>query len=72
MIGMKNLLVWLLCVAVAAPGCTHLQLKRSTVFTRNSLAELRYTHILDNLAMMVANPAAVPNPVVISGGVVQV
>jgi hypothetical protein len=72
MIGMKKLLVWLLCVAVAAPGCTHLQLKRSTAFTRNSLAELRYTHILDNLALMVANPAAVPNPVVISGGVVQV
>lgn len=55
-----------------ASGCTHNQLKRSTGFTRESLSDLRYTHILDNLAMMVRNPAAVPNPVVISGGVVQV
>ena len=55
-----------------ASGCTHNQLKRSTGFTRESLSDLRYTHILENLAMMVRNPAAVPNPVVISGGVVQV
>lgn len=69
---MKTLPVALLCLAVAAPGCTHNQLKRSTGFTRESLSDLRYTHILDNLAMMVRNPAAIPNPVVISGGVVQV
>ena len=36
------------------------------------MSDLRYRHILDNLAMMVRNPATVPNPVAINGGVVQI
>lgn len=36
------------------------------------MSDLRYMHILDNLAMMVRNPATVPNPVAINGGVVQI
>jgi hypothetical protein len=36
------------------------------------MSDLRYKHILDNLAMMVRNPATVPNPVAINGGVVQI
>ncbi|RLS34921.1 MAG: hypothetical protein DWH79_03165 [Planctomycetota bacterium] len=70
---MKTTLVLIACLAAAAgPGCTHNQLKRSTTFTQRSMSDLRFKHMLDNLALMVRNPAAVPNPVVISGGVVQV
>jgi hypothetical protein len=36
------------------------------------MSDLRYRHVLDNLAMMVRNPATVPNPVAINGGVVQI
>ena len=36
------------------------------------MSDLRYKHILDNLAMMVRNPATVPNPVAINGGVVSI
>jgi len=55
-----------------ACGCTYNQLRRSTNQTQESMSDLRYRHILDNLAMMVRNPATVPNPVAINGGVVQV
>jgi hypothetical protein len=53
-------------------GCTHDQLRRSTSQTQASMSDLRYKHVLDNLAMMVRNPASVPNPVAINGGVVQI
>ena len=55
-----------------ACGCTNNQLLRSTSQTQKSMSDLRYKHILDNLAMMVRNPATVPNPVAINGGVVQI
>jgi len=57
---------------VLACGCTHEQLRRSTSLTQESMSDLRYKHLLDNLAMMVRNPATVPNPVAINGGVVQI
>jgi hypothetical protein len=47
-------------------------LKRSTNQTQQTMSDLRYKHVLDNLAMMVRNPATVPNPVAINGGVVQI
>ena len=70
---MNRTTVLITCLAaLTAPGCTHLQLKRSTALTQRSMSDLRFKHMLDNLALMVSNPAGVPNPVVISGGVVQV
>jgi hypothetical protein len=59
-------------VLLLACGCTHDQLRRSTNRTQESMSDLRYKHLLDNLAMMVRNPATVPNPVAINGGVVQI
>src|SRR3974377_1036351 len=59
-------------VLLLACGCTHDQLRRSTSRTQQSMSDLRYKHILDNLAMMVRNPAAVPNPGGINGGVVSI
>jgi hypothetical protein len=70
---MNKSVVLIACLAaVSAPGCTHIQLKRSTALTQRSMSDLRFKHMLDNLALMVHNPAGVPNPVVVSGGVVQV
>jgi hypothetical protein len=66
--------IWLMAamIPVLAGGCTHHQLRRSTNHTQQTMSDLRYKHVLDNLAMMVRNPAAVPNPVAINGGVVQI
>ena len=59
-------------VLVLACGCTSNQLRRSTNQSQQTMSDLRYKHLLDNLAMMVRNPATVPNPVAINGGVVQI
>ena len=65
--------IWMVIPLLALScGCTHDQLRRSTSQTQASMSDLRYKHILDNLAMMVRNPATVPNPVAINGGVVQI
>src|SRR5271166_6663094 len=69
---MKRFCVILALLPVLSTGCTHNQLRRSTSMTQASMSDLRYKHILDNLAMMVRNPATVPNPVAINGGVVQI
>jgi len=68
----KRFCVILTVIPVLACGCTHRQLRRSTNQTQQTMSDLRYKHILDNLAMMVRNPATVPNPVAINGGVVQI
>jgi len=68
----KRFGVILALIPVLACGCTHKQLRRSTNQTQQTMSDLRYKHILDNLAMMVRNPATVPNPVAINGGVVQI
>jgi hypothetical protein len=61
-----------LALAILASGCTHNQLIRSTNVTQMTMADLRFKHILDNVAMFVRNPAALPNPVAITAGVVQI
>src|SRR4051795_12865511 len=63
---------WAIPLLLLSSGCTNHQLQRSTNLTQQSMSDLRYKHILDNLAMMVRNPATVPNPVAINGGVVQI
>jgi hypothetical protein len=67
-----RLILTVIPVLALACGCTHDQLRRSTSQTQDTMSDLRYKHILDNLAMMVRNPATVPNPVAINGGVVQI
>jgi len=68
----KRFCVIVTVIPMLACGCTHKQLLRSTNQTQQTMSDLRYKHILDNLAMMVRNPATVPNPVAINGGVVQI
>ena len=71
---MRSIRSWIVpaALAVLACGCTHDQLRRSTSNTEQTMADLRYQGILNNLAMMAHNPAALPNPVAVSSGVVQI
>jgi hypothetical protein len=54
-------------------GCTtHLSLRNNTVRTTDTLTDLNYRQILDNLAMFSANAAAMPSIAVINAGTVTV
>lgn len=65
---------WLLCLpALLAAGCqTHLSLRNNTLKTTSTLTDLNYQQVLDNLAMFVANPAAMPSIAVFNSGTVTV
>src|SRR5262249_51920048 len=54
-------------------GCqTHLCLRENTACTAATLTDLNYQQVLDNLAMLVANPSALPSLAVINAGTVTV
>ena len=71
---MGRLLGWLgiFLLLVLGTGCTSRRLACSTSTMMQTLEDLRVTPVLDNLAMFCENPAALPNPIGISNGVVQV
>lgn len=58
------------CV-VAAPGCTQLQLRRSTVRQATTVTELQYQQVLNNLAMLSCDPEALPSMVALKAGTTQ-
>ena len=63
----------ILIVAVSLfPGCTHVQLQRSTGLVESTLTDLQYKQVLDNVALFCKNPTAMPYFAITSGGVVQV
>jgi hypothetical protein len=53
-------------------GCTHLALRNDTVRTTNTLADLQFQQILDNVARFQCNPDTVPSFAVASAGTVSV
>jgi hypothetical protein len=54
-------------------GCqTHLSLRDNTLKTSSTLTDLNYQQVLDNLAMFVANPSAMPSIAVFNAGTVTV
>lgn len=54
-------------------GCqTHLSLRDNTVCTTGTLTDLNYQQVLDNVAMFVANPSAMPSIAVVNAGTVNV
>lgn len=55
----KGILLAALC-AVAASGCTHAQLRRSTVGQSSIVADIYQQQVLDNLARFVRDPNALP------------
>ena len=53
--------------ALLAAGCqTHLSLRDNTLRIGATLTDLNYRQVLDNLAMFVANPSAMPSVAVIN------
>ena len=70
---MRSMHSWIVpaAVAVLAGGCTYDEL-RETSNVEKTMADLRFEGILNNLAMMANNPAAMPNPVAVSTGNVSV
>jgi hypothetical protein len=59
-------------LALFLSGCTHIKLQRATVRQGSTLTDLQYQQILDNIAMFVSNPEAMPWQVKLTSGLVQV
>jgi hypothetical protein len=58
---------------LALGGCqTHLSLRDHTLRTSATLTDLNYQQVLNNLALFVANPSAMPSVAVINAGTVTV
>ena len=53
-------------------GCTNLALRDNTVRTTNTLTDLHYKQVLDNVARFQANPETIPSFAVVSAGTVSV
>ena len=57
---------------LAGAGCTNAQLRQSTVNQASTLTDLQYRMVLENLAQVTTNPAALPWHVNINTGAAQV
>src|SRR5260370_24576611 len=64
---MRTLVVVVL-VALAASGCTQIQLRRSTLSQARTQTDLQYQQVLDNLATVAAAPEALPWHLKLTGG----
>ena len=60
------------CMLVAAAGCADLQLRTSTVRQADTLTGLQYQQVLNNLAMLQADPSALPSMITLKNGTAQV
>ena len=49
-------------------GCTHIALRKDTVRTTNTLADLQFQQVLDNVARFHCNPDTVPSFAVTTAG----
>jgi hypothetical protein len=62
----------LLCASLlATAGCTHMQLRRSTVGQATTLTELQYQQVLNNLAMAYCDPYVLPSLIALKSGTTQ-
>jgi hypothetical protein len=64
---MRAGMLLLLALAVPALGCrTHLSLRDNTLLTTETLTDLNYQQVLDNLARFVANPGTMPSLAIVN------
>ena len=63
-----TVLVALAIAAVAGTGCTHRQLDRSTLRQAGTVTDIQYRQVLNNLAMVHANPDILPYFAVVGTG----
>ena len=62
----------MLALFALVPGCTHHRLEINTVKQAETVVDLEYRQILDNLAMFCLNPEALPSLVMLKTGASQV
>jgi hypothetical protein len=65
-------LAWLAVAFFGLGGCTHTDLRQSTVAAGSTLTDLEYEMVLDNVAMFKSNPNFLPWHLKISQGSVQI
>lgn len=65
-------LIPLILVCLCFTGCTSMQLKRSTIAQGQTLTDLEYTMVLDNIAMQRQLPGALPWHLKVTQGSVQI
>ena len=53
-------------------GCTHMALQKDTVRTTNTLTDLQFQQVLDNVARFHDNPDTVPSFAVATAGTVSI
>jgi hypothetical protein len=61
-----------LLIPLLTAGCVHHQLELTTLRTLNTLPDLTYQQVIDNLAAIAANPGRLPSLAVVGQGSVQV
>lgn len=61
-----------LAILAFASGCMHRQLEFTTQRTLNTLPDLQYQQVLDNLAAVASNPGRLPYLAVVGQGAIQV
>jgi hypothetical protein len=67
-----RLVVLLLGLLSTLSGCTHLALQKDTVRTSDTLADLQFHQVLDNVARFHDNPDTVPSFAVTTAGTVSI
>jgi hypothetical protein len=66
-------LIWgMITLCALAPGCAYRRLEISTVKQAQTVVELEYQQILNNLAMFCLNPSALPSLTTLKTGATQV
>ena len=60
------------CIACLSIGCTHSQLRYSSARQGSTLTDIQYRQVLDNIAMFVNNPGALPYFAISGAGSAQV
>ena len=68
---MRSAIIFL-TIVVVFPGCTSTRLKNSTLSQAETLADLQYQQVLNNVAMYCVNPEALPSFVSLRDGSAQI
>src|SRR5205807_9819146 len=68
---MRRSLLWIGLLSTLS-GCTHIALRNDTVRTTNTLTDLQFQQVLDNVARFHGNPDTVPSFAVATAGTVSV
>src|SRR5208283_1085864 len=70
--GSIYLILGMIALCAIAPGCAHRRLEINTVKQAQTVVDLEYQQVLNNLAMFSLNPAALPSLATLKTGATQV